>query len=344
MKKLDDATILRIYLKLKQGKTLTQVAKEVGSNKNTVWKYANKYGIKNKHFTSQCLKYDKEIRKLVEENCGYREIARKLNLDRNSVRDYCKRHLNYYSQAKATTSIPQSKDDVSDKISKQNPDVEYIDGYKNYYSKVNVRFKTCGHYKTVTYFASTTKNLVCLECAKKEREIKRNLLLEVQKNERQRNKLIRDFKRLLLKRIKNLDKKQQTVEIVCSHCGNVFVSNHKKAKYCSDICRKKMHQRNKDAVRRLRIKNGMVDKDISLKRLYDKYNGICAICGKPTDWNDCEWKGKVFYAGYMYPSHDHIKPVSKGGKQSWENAQLVHRYCNTLKGDKYDQITMEKAN
>ena len=43
-------------------------------------------------------------------------------------------------------------------------------------------------------------------------------------------------------------------------------------------------------------------------------------------------KGTVI-CGPMYPSIDHIYPVSKGGMHAWNNVQLAHRKCNTYKSD-----------
>jgi 5-methylcytosine-specific restriction endonuclease McrA len=39
-----------------------------------------------------------------------------------------------------------------------------------------------------------------------------------------------------------------------------------------------------------------------------------------------------------YPTHDHIVPVSKGGKHTWDNAQLAHFECNTKKNAKLPEV------
>ena len=41
-----------------------------------------------------------------------------------------------------------------------------------------------------------------------------------------------------------------------------------------------------------------------------------------------------FIAGNSYPSIDHIIPVSRGGTHTWDNVQLAHRYCNSIKSNK----------
>lgn len=72
------------------------------------------------------------------------------------------------------------------------------------------------------------------------------------------------------------------------------------------------------------------DREVTLKAVYDRFGGICQICGKPTDWNDSSW-GPSY--GAMYPTVDHIKPLSKGGAHTWDNVQLVHAICNSYKRD-----------
>ena len=71
------------------------------------------------------------------------------------------------------------------------------------------------------------------------------------------------------------------------------------------------------------------DAAVNLRKLYDRDGGICALCGKPTDWAD------VYddHVGGLYPSIDHIRPLSKGGAHTWENVQLAHCYCNSIKSD-----------
>lgn len=77
------------------------------------------------------------------------------------------------------------------------------------------------------------------------------------------------------------------------------------------------------------------DKDITLEKLYNRDGGICALCGGYCDYNNYIFKGTAFIAGNRYPSIDHIKPLSKGGSHTWDNVQLVHKQCNSIKSNKY---------
>ena len=60
------------------------------------------------------------------------------------------------------------------------------------------------------------------------------------------------------------------------------------------------------------------------KKLYDKQEGLCAICKQALDAHRI--------ADGEYAHLDHRIPHSKGGKSNFENAQLVHADCNLEKG------------
>lgn len=76
------------------------------------------------------------------------------------------------------------------------------------------------------------------------------------------------------------------------------------------------------------------DKGITVRALFDRNGGICELCGKPCDFSDRIYENGVFIAGKSYPSIDHIIPVSKGGSHTWDNVQLAHRSCNSVKHNK----------
>lgn len=72
------------------------------------------------------------------------------------------------------------------------------------------------------------------------------------------------------------------------------------------------------------------DDTITLKKVIEKYHGICQICGMKVNPFDVE-NGHI---KRMYPTVDHIKPLSKGGSHTWDNIQLAHMCCNAGKCDK----------
>lgn len=115
---------------------------------------------------------------------------------------------------------------------------------------------------------------------------------------------------------------------VCAVCGDVFIAHYPTAKYCSKKCARKPH-RKKDRY------NGItIDTDITLEALARRDNNTCQICGGAVDWDDKRTINGTVICGNNYPSIDHITPISKGGLHSWDNIQLAHRICNSLKCDK----------
>lgn len=72
-------------------------------------------------------------------------------------------------------------------------------------------------------------------------------------------------------------------------------------------------------------KSRCVDLEIK-KKLYEKQNGICYICGRKTTLNKND-KNKDTYA-----TVDHIVPLSKNGTNDIENMAIACDICNNLKG------------
>lgn len=115
---------------------------------------------------------------------------------------------------------------------------------------------------------------------------------------------------------------------ICVVCGKIFYSHRQDKKACSIECTN--INRGKQ-----RYNGIIVDKDIDLKKLSQRDNGQCMLCGLFVDWEDYEKKDGVVVCGGMYPSIDHIIPISLGGLHSWDNVQLAHRICNSRKGNRF---------
>lgn len=115
----------------------------------------------------------------------------------------------------------------------------------------------------------------------------------------------------------------------CPVCKEMFVAYYPLTVYCSEKCKKKIRPRKKDRY------NGItIDNDISLKILAIQDHDICQICGKKVNWDDWIERDGTIICGDDYPSIDHILPISRGGLHAWDNVQLAHRGCNTIKSDK----------
>lgn len=105
---------------------------------------------------------------------------------------------------------------------------------------------------------------------------------------------------------------------------------------CRDIFKRTNANNNRKNGNRVRDKNTrrakrfgcMFEKGVTLKKLIERDGLRCAICGEMCDWNDTSWNGKC---GPLYPSMDHIIPMSKGGGHTWDNVQVAHVICNDKK-------------
>lgn len=147
------------------------------------------------------------------------------------------------------------------------------------------------------------------------------------------------------RRIKRINEKH-----ICKVCGMTYtISDYMKSTgmryernsgFCSAKCRDEFKRTNSNINRRngnrVKTKNTQrakkfgceFEKGITLKKLIERDGLRCAICGKKCDWNDRSWNGNC---GPMYPSMDHIIPMSKGGGHTWDNVQVAHMICNDRK-------------
>lgn len=116
----------------------------------------------------------------------------------------------------------------------------------------------------------------------------------------------------------------------CKECGIIFKPQYgsKHRKYCSNKCSNRAMSREEKSKRRQQMKRAFVER-VYFKKIYQRDKGICQICGEPVEYNRCN-KDK------MAATIDHVIPLSKGGKHCYDNCQLAHRLCNSLKSDKLD--------
>lgn len=112
----------------------------------------------------------------------------------------------------------------------------------------------------------------------------------------------------------------------CVVCGSSFETNRSNSKTCSDKCRKQLSSIERNGrYKHLKV-SGRFDQSVTLNNVYDRFSGICQICGKHLTF-DCSCISDD------YPSIDHIIPLSKGGSHEWKNVQLLCRKCNYTKSD-----------
>lgn len=206
-------------------------------------------------------------------------------------------------------------------VDERTPWFEYAGNFTGADGTVDLKCRTCGTVTTKSCVTVRHRKATCENCAHIESEKRKahKKLVEAQKKEWEKI---------------GKAKSEQLSFSVCKCCGNLFFSKRKGVQYCSTACQTKL----KDAIkkdRRIRkLRSIAIDKDITIEKLYTKSNGVCALCGGQCDWSDHVINDGTFVVGAMYPSIDHVKPISKGGLHEWSNVQLAHFSCNSKKGDR----------
>lgn len=254
-----------------------------------------------------------QVRQMLKNGIHYREIGKEFGVSKDVVTYFCK--LTGLSRG----ANKNSEEDAARKIrDKSNGLLEYVSGYTIKEKPVKVRCLVCGGEFERTFHNLTTKGgVTCPHCVKREREAK----LIKQDCERAERKRKAD-----INKIRN---SKQIRLVICASCGEVFTTWSSKRVYCSKECCKRSNMKTQGSDDRLN-KSNIIDKDITLDKLFIRDKGICQICGGRCDYNDYRYnKNGTFIAGESYPSKDHIVELCNGGKHSWENISLAHRGCNS---------------
>ena len=280
---------------------------------------------------TQLAKYDKQIRQMRAIGKTCREIAEAIGSNKDLVKWYCRTRnvaipedLKQANVLKFANENRNTEDDVRRKIARRNPKLEYVSGYVNKQGPVIVKCLVCYKEFQINFHTIYTRGGSCPHC--------RNKITEERRAEKERAKSQKQMERenIAKKRQEEKEQKRKEREHPCSVCGTIT----SRPTYCSDKCAKKAKNSRKEAARRARISNQLVDKDITLESLFKRDKGICHICGGRCDYEDYTVRDEVFIAGDWYPSIDHVVALSNGGKHSWGNVRLAHRLCNTKKSNR----------
>lgn len=137
------------------------------------------------------------------------------------------------------------------------------------------------------------------------------------------------------------EKPQKPKETIsCIICGKDFerivgMNNTCCSHECSVINKKNNNRkkgRNKRQNHRAKKMGALVDRDITLEKLRRRDQDICWICGQKVDVSDYKIINGYRIHGELYPSIDHLFPLTRGGKHEWDNVGLAHIGCNSRKG------------
>jgi len=225
---------------------------------------------------------------------------------------------------------------------------EYVSGYCD--GHIKIRCRQCGdEFERCVDFAKHG-NVVCRKCEHEKALIRQAKRREAQKVESAKRQEAREIEKAIREFQQQIQRDMKLDEVCkCKVCGSKYTPRQymqsegltlfSNVGYCSHECKrramnrstKNSHKGRQDSHRhRARMYGCAYDSSVTLKKLIKRDGLRCAICGEMCDINDRSWSK---YSGPMYPSIDHIIPMSKGGGHIWSNVQIAHIICNSEKGD-----------
>lgn len=257
--------------------------------------------------------------------------------------------------------VDDQKKEAEQRLAKHLTEIgfDYVGGYTDKDGKVKIRCKQCGSEFERTIDHLYRGNVICPECQKREVQKRQAAKKQLEKERAEIRQIERTW-RMALHQPKDPYKEQHEAFLnrdgVCEICGKPYTVREyvescglRKASdngVCSQECANVKHRRlgrtwkkingYKDGHRHRAKKYGCAyDSSVTLQKLIERDGLRCAICGKMCDPNDHSWSE---YCGPMYPSIDHIIPMSKGGGHVWDNVQIAHIICNSEKGDTIQDV------
>ena len=261
------------------------------------------------------------IREYYKSGHTRKQTAEKFNTTSNYVKKLCKG-----IKRNKTNEFLKREANAIQCIEKFAPSFEYVGDFTNVDGFVDVRCKVCGEVIHKSFVSIRKGQARCSNCYEREVKEQREKKYRLKEADLKLSRMQKDYNRI--KRISYQEKMEQ-----CKCCGDLFLPKRKGVQYCSDECSKRINNAVSKDKRIKKIRHIIVDSNITLKRLYERDEGKCAICGNICDWNDYTLRTDgTFIALDNYPSIDHIQPISKGGLHAWDNIQLACRKCNTKKG------------
>lgn len=243
-----------------------------------------------------------EVCGLLKAGLTYKEIEDRTGYDQHNARKLALRlGLAYTDEARKAEQLERVRTVV------RSCGAEYVEGYVTNTSAITVRLD-CGHERRMKWTSvmdtqSKGEKIQCDECQKLKKKPPKPPKMKTIKGEQMRFSS-------------------------CPVCGGIVT----RGTYCSKRCKEKAHNKTNEVRRNRLINKSRCDSTITLEKLWDRDGGVCQLCGTMCDRKDYEEREGCFVAGNDYPSIDHIVPLALGGSHTWDNVQLAHRRCNSVKG------------
>lgn len=199
-------------------------------------------------------------------------------------------------------------------IAEHYPNFEYVGGFTHVDGRVVVRCRICGTEREVSMVTMRHNgSCVCRTCEKNKHD--------------NRDAVRKATAKVIRKQVvdaRRFNRGQQMAFRFCE-CGTLIPSSHRTCETC-----KRTLQNRRDNLKKDKRRVAAFTKDthtISLAKLFERDGGVCWLCGEL-----CDYTADI--NGNMYPSIDHVVPISKGGKDEWSNIKLAHRICNAKRGNR----------
>lgn len=281
-----------------------------------------------KHLTSEQIE---QMRLYKAEGHTQEEVGRLFGVCEETARKYCKgiSPMDKFSQFQKRTE--EQFDAI---VRKYNSNWRYKSGYTSGDCRINIQCTICGTIFNRSMNTIRHKHAErCVYCLKLEKEKVREQVEEIKRIRHEQAIANRPvlIAKARAKQREATKQRQEARRHDCPICGESTT----RPKYCSNKCSVIANTRKNNSVhearRRTKLKAVVVDKGITLKKLYDRDGGRCWICGMVCDYADKTYTDKTMIAGNMYPSIDHVVALSDGGAHAWDNVKLAHRICNSLR-------------
>lgn len=314
---------------LQNGVSPDTVAEQMGCCKSTVYHAAKESGYEYPE-RSPCAAFAKEIAEDYANGITRKEISQKYQVSENALHHFLiSRGIKENKALKYESRLENAKRIIAEKCN----GIEYAGGFVNIDSPVKLRCIVCGREFERAFFTVKTKGVRCPYCADKEKAEERE---RREKEKQQIAEMKRARKRLVfvLKKIseaKAQEERRAEKRHECPVCGAMT----DRRKYCSAKCKNRALSKRKEMKRRVKIRDALIDNDITVESLYKRDGGICYLCGGKCNLEDYTTRNGSIICGDWYPSVDHVIPLAKGGEHSWANVRLAHRICNSLKSDTF---------